>query len=426
LSTERPLHEMVTSDGFTTGEWSEPENIRQLLPVEAYTSPDWLARENRNLFGDTWAFAGMDEDVKAPGDYKCVDSGDAALVLIRDAENRLRAFHNVCRHRGTRLLEGSGHIAGNVLSCFYHKWTYSLADGFPLVSVPHEQAVFPTLDKSCFSLHPARVATWMNLVFVHPDPDAVAFEDWLADIPQMLGPFEPKQNRVHDPAELVEVSDVVYRVRANWKIVTENFIDGYHLPLLHAASLSDGGFAMQRWRAAGRHQAFYRPIKPGASQEKSYLGQYGDQPWPTIGGIPESYGASYQWLFPNLGLFQTVTSWSTFHVIPVEPGLSLVHSRLRTVRIAVMPDEQVLDSSDLPDHIVSAKGRCLSDAERKRPEPAMHPLKSGDVMLEDVYACEAVQRGLESRMSSVGALSMWEAPVAFFQRQILDNMRSSN
>jgi Rieske 2Fe-2S family protein len=414
------LHEMAMSDSFTAGEWGEPDRIRQALPVEAYTSNDWLERERRELFDRTWAFAGMTEDVAAPGDYKCIDIGNTALVLIRDPNGRLRAFHNVCRHRGARLLEGSGNIAGNVVTCFYHKWTYSLADGFALVGVPHQQAIFPTLDKSCHALHAAKVATWKNLVFVHPDPEAGGFDDWLADIPRMLGPFEPGQTAVQDPERLVEVSDVVYRVRANWKIVTENFIDGYHLPLLHAASLRDAECSKQRWRAVGRHQAFYRPIRAGVPQEKSYLGQYGDRPWPTIDGVPDTYGASYQWLFPNLGLFQTATSWSTFHVIPVEPALSFVHSRVRAVPIAAMPDEETVDPDDLPAHIVSARGRCLSDAERRQSGPPVHPLRSADVMLEDVYACEAVQRGLASSRSSVGTLSRWEAPVAFFQRQILD------
>ena len=417
MSTKQTLHEMVTSDCFTSGEWNEPRRVRQLLPVEAYTSKDWLERENRELFGRTWVFAGMTEDVKAPGDYKCVDSGNAALVLIRDPNNRLRAFHNVCRHRGARLLEGAGNIRGNVLTCFYHKWTYSLTDSFNLVRVPHEQAVFSELDRVRHALHPAKVATWKNLVFVHPDPDAEEFDEWLADIPQMLGPFDSRQTKLHDPELLVETLDIVYRIKANWKIVTENFIDGYHLPLLHSATLSDGDFMMQRWREAGRHQALYRPIKAGASQEKAYVGHYGDQPWPTIEGVPEGYGASYQWLFPNLALFQTARSWSTFHVVPVEPALSLVQCRIRAVPIEEMPDEQIVDPSTLPDHIVSTKGCCLPENE---PESSTHPLKSGDVMLEDIYACEAIQRGMRSSRFSVGTLSQWEAPVTFFQDQILD------
>ena len=205
----------------------------------------------------------MTEDVKSPGDYKCVDSGDAAIVLNRDPNNRLQAFHNVCRHRGARLLEGTGHIRGNFLTCFYHKWTYSLTDSFKLVGVPHQQEAFAGLDKACHALHPAKVATWMNLVFVHPDPEAEELDDWLAGIPQMLGPFESQQTQLHNPELLVETLDIVYRVKANWKIVTENFIDSYHLPLLHSETLADGDFTRQHWRDTAPHQAMYRPIQTG-------------------------------------------------------------------------------------------------------------------------------------------------------------------
>ena len=292
MNKQQTLHEMVTSQEFTTGDWSELARVRQLLPVEAYTTKEWMERENRELFGRIWAFAGMTEDLKSPGDYKCVDHGDAALVLIRDPDKRLRAFHNVCRHRGARLLEGAGHIRGNVLTCFYHKWTYSLTDSFKLVGVPHQPEVLPELDKACHAFHPAKVATWKNLVFVHPDPNAEELEDWLAGIPQMLGPFESSQTHLHDPELLVETLDIVYRVKANWKIVTENFIDSYHLPLLHSETLRDGDFMRQRWQETGRHQSMYRPLKAGATQEEAYVGYYAEQPWPTIEGVAASYGAS--------------------------------------------------------------------------------------------------------------------------------------
>ena len=424
MSRQHTLHKMVSSQRFTLGKWGEPERVRQRLPVEAYTTASWLERENRSLFSRNWAFAGMTEDLKRPGDYLCVDGGDSAIVVIRDPSGRLQAFHNVCRHRGARLLEGTGHIEGNVLTCFYHKWTYSLADNFKLIGVPHEQAVFSELDKSCHALHPAKVATWMNLIFVHPDPNARDLDDWLTEIPDLLGPFEPEQTRLHDPQQLVETLDIVYRVKANWKIVTENFIDGYHLPLLHAQTLSDGDFSRQCWLDAAPHQAMYRPIKPDSFREEAYIGYYDDQPWPPIEGVPESYGASYQWLFPNIGLFQTATSWSTFHVLPVEPALSLVQIRIRAVPITDMPPVRIADPEELPDHVVSAKGCCLPQYDPSSLRSDVHPLKSGDVQLEDTYACESIQRSMRSRQFQVGALSNWEAPVAFFQQQVLDCMPS--
>jgi choline monooxygenase len=410
------LHRMVMAGAYTSEEWCRSEQTpRQLLPVETYTTERWFRREQRELFGLTWLFAGMVEDLQYPGDYAALQNGGPPIFVLRDKEGRLRAFHNVCRHRGARLVESTGNF-GRAIICFYHNWTYELSG--ELKSVTLERELFPELDKTCHGLHPAKVATWKNLVFVHPDPaTALPFQDWLADVPQKLGPFEPGQSRVHDPERLVEVSNVIYRVRANWKIVAENFIDGYHLPLLHPISLGDGDFLRQKWQPAGRHQAFYRPLKPGITHDK--------QPLPVVEGVPATFGAAYQWLYPSLALYQTATSWSTFQVIPLAPDLSLLHIRTRA-----MPskDEKAKDDkaaapvpamTDLPDYIVGAKGRLAREQIGKTDG---HPLKSNDFMREDIYACEAIQNAMSSPHFSVGPLSKWEAPLTFLQRQILEDV----
>ncbi|MBV9738661.1 MAG: aromatic ring-hydroxylating dioxygenase subunit alpha [Hyphomicrobiales bacterium] len=411
------LHEMVRSSAYTIDEWWNPaEPPRQRLPASAYTSEAWFQREREELFAKTWNFVGMLEDVSDPGDYITVECGNAALVVLRDMTGRLRAFHNVCRHRGARLLEGSGNIKRGLISCFYHKWTYNLKGELQLASVPYQQELFPCLDKSLYGLHHAKVATWKNLLFVHPDPRALSLEEWLAEIPAKLGPFKPNQERLHDPEELVEISDITYRVRANWKIVTENFIDGYHLPLLHSVSLGDGDFMQQRWQPSGRHQAFYRPLKPDIHKDRSYADR--DEPMPVIEGIPADYGFSYQWLFPNIAVSQTAYTWSTFHVIAVSAGMSLVRTRVRATKPATSAKMNVVHPEKLPSHIVSAKGFNLS-ADRLEIGP-VHALESNNVMLEDIYACEKVQEGMASSVFSVGPLSKWEAPLSFFQSQILD------
>jgi phenylpropionate dioxygenase-like ring-hydroxylating dioxygenase large terminal subunit len=408
MDKRRDAREMMATGAYTSEAWLQRgQQPRQLLPIEAYKSEEWFRREQTELFGRSWLFAGMTEDWKAPGDYRCVQTGPSSLIVLRDKQNELRAFHNSCRHRGTRLLEGQGNLRG-AITCFYHNWTYDFSGR--LTSVTLERDQFPGIDKSCYGLHQAKVATWKNLVFVNPDPAAQSLTDWLADIPEKLGPFEPGQLQPHDPETLVEVSDVVYRVRANWKIVCENFIDGYHLPLLHPVSLGDGDFMGQKWEPAGRHQAFYRPLKAGITHDKQAL--------PLVAGIPANFGAAYQWLFPNIALYSIATFWSSFHVIPVGPALSLVHSRIRAMPEAL---ERVTASEDapqeLPSHIVSAKGPY---AETRIKAPKLHPLKSNNVMLEDIYACEAVQAGMESSACVVGPLSKWEAPLTFFQQQILD------
>ncbi|MBI3708165.1 MAG: aromatic ring-hydroxylating dioxygenase subunit alpha [Proteobacteria bacterium] len=372
---------------------------RQVMPIQAYTSEDWFRREQRELFSRVWSFACMDEDLKQPGDYHCVQAGHTPLILLRDRENRLRAFHNTCRHRGTRLLEGRGNL-GRAITCFYHSWSYDLAGR--LIGVPHEREAFPGLDKSCYGLHAAKVATWKNLVFVHPDPDAEPLDRWLDDFPQKLGP--------HDPERLVEVADVLYRVRANWKIVIENFIDGYHLFHLHRVSLGDGDFTQQKWQPAGRHWTFYRPLKPGI--------YHNDQTLPVVHGVPSNYGAGAYVLFPNLALYETATFWLTFHVLPLAAGLSQVNVRTRANAEALQrADNAPTEIKELPEHILSAKG---PHAAMRLNLTDIHPLRSDNVMLEDIHACEAVQHGMQSSACEIGPLSTYETSLPFFQRQILD------
>jgi Rieske 2Fe-2S family protein len=383
---------------------------RQLLPIDAYTGEEWFRRERKSLFGRSWLFAGMTEDLPRPGSYRCLDAGEAPLILLRDHEGRLRAFHNVCRHRGARLLEGEGTL-GRRITCFYHSWSYEL-DG-RLASVTFEEDQFRGIEKSCHGLHPARVATWKNLVFVNAGAAAEPFDEQLGDVTAKMGPHDPEQRHPFEPERLVELWNITYRVAANWKVIVENFIDGYHLPLLHPVSLGDGDFLPQRWEAAGRHISFYRPQKPGARHDKQAL--------PLIEGVPPSFGAAYYWLFPNVAIYETATTWSTFHVIPLEPGLSLIQSRMRGMPEALRRDGVgAAPPERLPPHIVSATGAYAGIRAHIAPE---HPLRSNNVMLEDIYACEAVQKGMQSPLCRIGPLSRWEATLPFFQQHVLDALR---
>jgi choline monooxygenase len=245
------------------------------------------------------------------------------------------------------------------------------------------------------------------MIFVNADPEAQPLLQWLADLPAQLGP--------HKPEDLVEVSDLLYTVRANWKILVENFIDAYHLGYLHSVSLGDGDFAKLRQWPSGRHWIMKRGLKPGFSDDNKIL--------PVISGVPANFGAGGYWLFPNLAIYERATFWNTFHVIPVSAGKSLVHIRTRAMPSALERSNQgELTETELPRHIVHAKGvHALLRLELGD----VHPLKSNNVMLEDIYACEAVQAGLEMRGAKIGPLSAWEESLTFFQQQVLDYVPAS-
>ena len=97
-----------------------PERPTSLLPREAYVSPDWFRAEQEKLFAQTWSYVGVSTELPNPGDYATVGAGDYRLVVLRDTSGRLRGFHNICRHRGTELLEGAGNLGSERIVCPYH------------------------------------------------------------------------------------------------------------------------------------------------------------------------------------------------------------------------------------------------------------------------------------------------------------------
>ena len=386
-------------DGHMAPPRQRQTNNRQLLPVEAYTSQAWFDREQRELFTKVWSFAGMTEDLRSPGDFKCVEIGGAPYVIMRNADNELRAYHNMCRHRGSRLLEGTGNT-GSVIVCFYHRWSYAL-DG-ALMGVPQVRSEFPSLDKSSLGLLPVQVATWRNMIFLNPDLTAAPLATWLAGAPDQMQ---------HEPEKLVQVGDMLYRVNANWKVVAENFIDSYHLFYLHDVSLGDGDFDNLKQWPSGRHWHERRGLKPGKTHENMLL--------PVIDGISPTFGFDGCWLFPTVALVAQATMWLTFHLIPVSPEVSHVHIRVRASPAALdrpnLPAEP--DPASLPAYMLHAKGPYTAV---RLDTSEVHPLESASVMREDIYACEAMQQGMHSPRWAVGPLSSWEESLSFFQQQVLD------
>ena len=150
--------------------------MMHVLPVEAYTSEDWFHREQAAIFSKVWYYAGLAEDITEPGAYISVQAGLNNIFIVMDAERQLRAFHNICRHRGTQLLRAVGKTP-KAITCPYHDWTYDLRGN--LIAVPEAATEFPALDKSCLSLKPASVARWRGMLWVHPEPDAVSITDWV-------------------------------------------------------------------------------------------------------------------------------------------------------------------------------------------------------------------------------------------------------
>ena len=195
--------------------------MSETLPYSWYTDEELLRRERSLIFARSWQYAGRTADVAQPGSFLAMDAGGIPIVVTRDSGGQLRAFLNVCRHRGAVLTEGCGERS--TIQCHYHAWTYDL-DG-SLRTAPRSEGE-PGFDKSELSLVPASVGTWGPFLFVNPDADAIPLAEHLGELPEILA-------REIDVDGLVFHSRVELGANANWKIVVENFLECYHCATAH-------------------------------------------------------------------------------------------------------------------------------------------------------------------------------------------------
>src|SRR5205823_1492077 len=150
------------------------------LTPRLYLDPGLIAAEQELIFERTWQLAGHVASLPKPGSYKTASAGNQPVLVIRDEDGELRAYRNICRHRGSRLLSGEGQCKG-AIRCRYHGWTYRF-DG-TLIGVPEARAFGERLDKSALGLLPVRVEELCGLVFVNLDPDAPSLAELVGDLP---------------------------------------------------------------------------------------------------------------------------------------------------------------------------------------------------------------------------------------------------
>jgi phenylpropionate dioxygenase-like ring-hydroxylating dioxygenase large terminal subunit len=193
----------------------------ETLPFSWYSDDEVLRRERSTIFARVWQYGGRAEQVAAPGSFLATDAGGIPIVVTRDQGGVLRAFLNVCRHRGAVLLEGCGER--NTIQCHYHAWTYELDGSLRTAPRSEREAAF---DKAEWSLLPASVDTWGPFLFVNPDPDAPPLAEHLGQLPEIM-------SRDIDVDALVFHSRVEFGANANWKIVVENFLECYHCATAH-------------------------------------------------------------------------------------------------------------------------------------------------------------------------------------------------
>jgi Rieske 2Fe-2S family protein len=203
-----------TTDSYQAG--------ARTLARDYYTSAEIFKQEEDQLFSHAWVCVGRAKDLAHPGAYQLANVAGESLIVVRDRAGQIRAHYNVCRHRGTRLCTESQGTFPETIQCPYHAWTYRL-DG-RLIGAPH-MAGTPDFSIADYPLHSASVGEWEGFLFVNlgtnPEP--------LAEV------FAPVHDRFarFNLSSLVSVRRIDYDVRANWKLIMQNYSECLHCPTIH-------------------------------------------------------------------------------------------------------------------------------------------------------------------------------------------------
>ena len=232
------------------------------MPPQLYHETDILQLEVDEIFKQEWICIGRTADILQAGEYFTYELTDQPIFAVRQKDNSIAAFANVCAHRCAKLLEGKGR--SNKIVCPYHSWTYEL-DG-QLIGAPYMEQN-KKFDKSQYRLAPIRIELWEGFIYVNLNPDASPVADQLDGLKEIVG-----QYRMADYVPVIQQTEVW---NTNWKCLFENFMDGYHIHSVHRDSFSKHGCSEDNTTLfPGNGQYTYHyidrdPEKAWASADKS-------------------------------------------------------------------------------------------------------------------------------------------------------------
>ena len=205
------------------------QSLLRTLPGSAYSSPEVFAAEQEKMFEAMWVCVLRAGELPKPGDFRTVQVGRENVIVSRNRKGRLRAFFNVCRHRGARVCVEDSGSGKRSFQCAYHAWTYDL-DG-RLIAAPNLTKM-PDVGREEYGLHTVHLREWLGYVWVCVADEAPSFEDTvMGAVRTRLGDLESID---HYAVETLEVGRrITYDVKANWKLIVENFMECYHCATIH-------------------------------------------------------------------------------------------------------------------------------------------------------------------------------------------------
>ncbi|MBB5403751.1 aromatic ring-hydroxylating oxygenase subunit alpha [Paraburkholderia youngii] len=216
------------------------------VPKDSYLSKQFLERENERLWPHVWQVACRLEEIPNVGDYVTFDVAGESIIVVRTAADRIRAFFNVCQHRGRRLTNGSG--KASKFHCAYHGWQWNLDGSVARVLDRNDWAGCEEMTDGDLRLTDVLVDTWGGFVFINMDPNAEPLAKFLDPVPEITNCFEFEKMRYRWYKSI--------RLPCNWKVALEAFNEGYHVAATHPQLLDVAGDDVTRSFAYGRHGMF--------------------------------------------------------------------------------------------------------------------------------------------------------------------------
>ena len=294
------------------------------LPNECYTSKEYTLIERKKLFEDKWIVIGVASSLPNIGDARPIDLLGMPILIVRTKNNQIKVFHNICSHRGVKLVREPGKIK-NVIRCPYHSWSYNL-DG-ELIATPHIGGMdihqSPDFEKSKSNLKEIRSYIWLDLIMININNNEISFENYIKPLSDRWEKFWPLKDR-----KLIKHSkDFGYfqlTAKCNWKFAIENYCESYHLPWVHPGlnsySKIDDHYHIQGLpnRFAGQGTEVYNPRLKGNKKFPCFPN------WPK----KKEKIAEYIALFPNVMLGIHKDHFYAYWLEPVNHEYTIEHMEL--------------------------------------------------------------------------------------------------
>ena len=327
----------------------KPIATAETIPSAWYTGQNFFEFDTKAVFTKTWQHVGYCGQILKQGDYFVTEVADNPLIVVRDKEKRIRAFYNVCLHRGGPVATKDGNT--KVFQCRYHGWTYDL-DG-KLRGTPEFEGV-DEFEKRNYCLAPIRVEEWGGMLFICLDDSVKPFETFIPGIGERILPNKLESKIFHKRVD--------YTIKCNWKVYVDNYLEGYHLNMVHPGLAKILDYRNYVTETNDHYSLQQSPFK----DENGIYGSPDDM-------------AYYYFVFPNFMMNILPGRLQTNLVIPV------AHNETH-VRFDYYYDEMDTDEAN----------KFIEDDLRI----------SDEIQAEDIDICEHVQKGLRSDAYDKGRFSV--------------------